>query len=197
MPASENRPEQAASLAAACLLATLLLTACDPAPDGGRFEIERLQASWTTGRLDVRFSQRLQLSPEAREALQHSVPLTLGVEIVLRDARTQNRVRKDESSYEIRYLPLSEHYQLSYLNGPREGELHTFPRLRHALAELGELRLGIETGALPAGEYELLARSYLDKHKMPPPMRLPVLFSPRWNHESAWTTTTLNIEPGA
>ena len=65
------------------------------------------------------------------------------------------------------------------------------------LAELGELRLGIDTGALPAGEYELLARSYLDKHKMPPPMRLPVLFSPRWKHESAWSTTTLNIEPGA
>ena len=174
-----------------------LLAACGTAPEGGRFEIDRLEANWSTGRMDVRFEQRLQLSQEAREALQHGVPLTVGVEVVLRDARTQSRIRKDRSFYEIRYLPLSEHYQLSYLSSPNEGEVRIFPRLRHALAELGELRLNIDTGALPAGEYELLARSFLDKHRMPPPMRLPVLFSPRWSHESAWTSTALDIEPGA
>ena len=178
-------------------LLAALLGACGAAPQGGRFEVDRLEANWSTGRMDVRFEQRLQLSQEAREALQHGVPLTVGVELVLRDARTQSRIRKDRSSYEIRYLPLSEHYQLSYLSGPGEGDVRIFPRLRHALAELGELRLSIDTGALPAGEYERLARSCLDNHRMPPPMRLPVLFSPRWSHESAWTSTVLDIEPGA
>lgn len=197
MPAFKNRPDRPVRRPAAWLLAALLLGGCGPAQEGGRFELDRLDANWSTGRLDVRFSQRLRLSPEARNALQHGVPLTVGVELVLRDAHTQNRIRRDRFFYEIRYLPLSEHYQLSRLSDDGDDELRTFPRLRHALAELSDLRLSVETGALPGGEYELLARSYLDKRRMPPPMRLPVLFSPRWNHESAWTSTALEIEPGA
>jgi hypothetical protein len=168
----------------------LLLGACSAENQNQRFEIRDLRADWASGRMDVRLQQRLELGPEAREALLHGVPLTLGVEVVLRDARTQTRLKKQRNLYEIRYLPLSEHYQLTR---NETGESQTFPRLRHALAELGELRLSVETGVLPEGEYELLARSFLDKRRVPPPMRLPVLFSPRWNHESAWTTWPLDI----
>ena len=66
-----------------------------------------------------------------------------------------------------------------------------------ALADLADLEVRFETGALPSGEYELLARSFLDKQKMPPPMRLPVMFSSRWKHESAWSSSQLEIEPEA
>mgnify|MGYP002063051270 FL=1 len=170
--------------------AVLLLGACSAENQNQRFEIRDLRADWASGRMDVHLQQRLELGPEAREALLHGVPLTLGVEVVLRDARTQTRLKKQRSLYEIRYLPLSEHYQLTR---NETGESQTFPRLRHALAELGELRLSVETGVLPEGEYELLARSFLDKRRVPPPMRLPVLFSPRWNHESAWTKWPLDI----
>ena len=176
------------------LAAALLLGACGPATENDRFEIGDLRAEWASGRMDVHLVQRLELGPEAREALLHGVPLTLGVELVLRDARTQTRLKKQRSLYEIRYLPLSEHYQLTRND---TGVAQTFPRLRHALAQLGELRLSVETGVLPEGEYELLARSFLDKRRVPPPMRLPVLFSPRWNHESAWTTWPLEIDRGA
>ena len=168
----------------------LLLGACSDENQDHRFEIHDLKANWASGRMDVQLQQRLELGPEAREALLHGVPLTLGVEVVLRDARTQTRLKKQRSLYEIRYLPLSEHYQLTQ---DETGEAQTFPRLRHALAALDELRLSVETGVLPEGEYELLARSFLDKRRVPPPMRLPVLFSPRWNHESAWTTWPLDI----
>lgn len=178
------------------LLATavLLLGACGATDGNNRFEILDVRAEWANGRMDVRLEQRLELGPEAREALLHGVPLTLAVELVLRDARTRTRLEKQRSLYEIRYLPLSEHYQLTR---EASGESQTFPRLRHALAELGELRLSVKTGALPSGEYELLARSYLDRRRVPPPMRLPLLFSPDWNHESAWTTWPLVIEQGA
>lgn len=172
------------------LAAVAALAACGDQPQGGQFEVDRVEARWANGRMDVAFEQRLKLSQEAMDALEHGVPLTVGVELVLRDARTQTRVRENESQYEISYLPLSEHYQLS---GPDGEVIQTYPRLRHALAELGSLELSFETGALPSGEYELLARSFLDKHKMPPPMRLPVLFSPRWNHESDWTSWPLEI----
>jgi hypothetical protein len=172
----------------------LLLSACGDADQSGRFELGEVEARWSNGRMEVRFEQDLSLSPEARNALVHGVPLTVGVELILRDAKTQTRLKKNESFYEIRYLPLSEHYQLT---GPGDYNLRTFPRLRHALAELGDLQVQFETGALPSGEYELLARSFLDKQKMPPPMRLPVMFSSRWKHESAWSSSQLEIEPEA
>ena len=176
------------------ILASLLVAACAEGEPGGRFEISDVRAHWSNGRMTVDFRQDLSLSGEARNALVHGVPLTLGVELVLRDGRSQTRVHKNDSQYEIRYLPLSEHYQLT---DPESESVRTFPRLRHALAELNSLQVTFETGALPQGEYELLARSFLDKRRMPPPMRLPALFSPRWKHESNWTTWPLTIEPGA
>lgn len=179
-----------------CLLAitTPLLGGCGNGQAGGEFEVEQVSAHWSNGRVDVSYRQSLKLSPEAQNALVHGVPIILEIEMILRDARSQTRVSKRRSRHEIRYLPLSEHYRLS----TGDGELiRTFPRLRHALAALGRGELSFQTGALPAGEYELLVRTYLDKRVMPPPMRLPVLFSANWNHESDWTSWPLNIEPGA
>lgn len=170
------------------------LSACGSKAEGGSFEVSHVEARWANGRMNVSYEQNLKLSQEAQNALVHGVPLTLEFELILRDAETQTRVKKSKSRHEIRFLPLSEHYQLSEDEGQH---VQTFPRLRHALAALGRSELTVETGALPGGEYELLVRSYLDKHDMPPPMRLPVLFSPRWNHESAWTSWPLEIRPGA
>ena len=192
MPGCSNRNRRITAVPV--LLAAIGLTACGGQAQGGRFEVHAVDASWSNGRMEVSFEQALSLSPEARNALVHGVPLTLALELVLRDAKTQTRLKKHRAQYEIRYLPLSEHYQLSR---PGSDASQTFPRLRHALAELGSLELEVETGALPRGEYELLTRSFLDKQEMPPPMRLPVLFSPRWSHESEWTSWPLNIEPGA
>ncbi|MGD8346145.1 MAG: DUF4390 domain-containing protein [Lysobacterales bacterium] len=175
-------------------LAAVLLPACGSGENEGRFDIDRVEANWSNGQMQVRLMQTVQLSREARTALVHGVPLTLAVELVLRDGKMGTRIRKHESSWQISYLPLSERYQLSRSDG---SELRTFARLRHALAELGNVNVELETGALPQGEYELLVRGYLDKERVPPPMRLPVLFSPRWRHRSEWTAWTMNIEPGA
>lgn len=177
---------------AAALL--LMLSACGNDMEQGRFEIRNIDAQWSNGRLHVTFEQIVTLSPEARNALVHGVPLTLSVELVLREGQGRTRVRKQEASWEVRYLPLSDRYRISRTDGSEGG---TYPRLRHALSEIGRVSLDIETGALPQGEYELLARGFLDKRRVPPPMRLPVLFSPRWGHRSEWTAWTVEIEPGA
>ena len=188
--------ERVSRLAPLLLAAMLLLTlcACSGQYQGGTFEISEIDARWANGIIDVRVNQSLELSQEARRALQHGVTLSVEVEFVLRDARTQTRLQKFNSLYQIRYLPLSERFQLT---GPDDEDTRTFPRLRHALSDLGRLDVTFKTGVLPSGEYELLARSFLDKRKMPPPMRLPVMFSQKWDHESDWTSWPLEVEPGA
>lgn len=169
------------------------VSACGKQPEGGQFEIGRLDAHWANGRLLGDCELDLSLSAEARNALRHGVPLSIELELILRSSADQTRVGDETRRYEIRYLPLSEHYQVAGLG---EGHTAIFPRLRHALAELSRLDFSIDTGALPAGEYELLARSRLDHDSMPPPMRLPALFDPRWKHASPWSSWPLTIDPG-
>jgi len=146
------------------------------------------------GRLQVSCRQKLALSEDARAALVHGVALTVELDFILRDASSQSRVAKFTRYYEISYLPLSERFQVADLSARTT---RTYPRLRHALAWLSNVQLSFETGILPAGEYELLARSRLDTQRMPPPMRLPTLFSAQWKHDSAWTAWPMEIQPGA
>jgi hypothetical protein len=176
------------------LTALLALAACSQPLTENRFEFTRVDSTWTNGQLSVISEQKLLLSEEARDALIHGVPLTLELELLLRDTGSQTHTGRATNSYEISYLPLSDYYQLSF---SETGEVRTFPRLRHVMAELSRLNVNIETGAVPAGDYELLARISLDQHKMPPPMRLPVLLSAKWQHDSSWTSWSLQIDPGA
>lgn len=166
---------------------------CSRPAEGGLFEVDRVEAHWANGRLEGNCTLGLRLSAEARDALRHGVPLTIELELILRNTGDQTRVGTETGRYEIRYLPLSEHYHVSGLG---RGQAGTFPRLRHALAELSSVDFSIDTGALPAGEYELLARSRLDRASMPPPMRLPALFDPGWKHASQWSSWPLTIDPG-
>jgi hypothetical protein len=174
-------------------LGPLALSGCGQPAERGLFAIDRVEAHWANGRLEGTCQLGLRLSPMARDALQHGVPLTIELELILRNTSDQTRVGTETGRYEIRYLPLSEHYQVSGLG---EGRARTFPRLRHALAALSDPDFSIVTGALPAGEYELLARSRLDHASMPPPMRLPALFDPGWQHASQWSSWPLTIHPG-
>ena len=178
----------------ALLFVFLALTACTTNQPGGTFEVLQVDAEWNNGRLAMRYRQQLNLSPEARTALDHSVPLTVVLDLVLRDSSSRVRVGSREVSYEIRYLPLSERYQVS---GPDGERVDSFPRLRHALAKLADLDVSMQTGAIPAGDYELLTRTRLDRNAMPPPMRLPALLSAKWHHDSDWSSWPLSIDPGA
>jgi hypothetical protein len=172
----------------------LTLLACSSPDSDERFELTQVDATWSNGRMKVTCEQRLALSNEAREALIHGVPLTIDLELALRDTGSQIRVADQLNSYEIRYLPMSDHYQLTH-----EGDqsVKTFPRLRHVLAALSKLQVSFDTGVLPSGEYELLARTRLDQNSMPPPMRLPVMLSARWRHDTSWSSWPLEIKPGA
>jgi hypothetical protein len=175
------------------LVAIMALAACaDPGGDG-RFELHRVEADWSNGLLSVSAEQSLSLSAEAREALEHGVPLSIETELSLHESGKRTRVMEHRDHFEIRYLPLSDHYQLSLADGLA---VKTFPRLRHVLSELSNLDFSVRTGVLPAGEYELLIRTRLDRMRMPPPMRLPAQMSADWRHDSGWTAWPLDVEPG-
>jgi len=176
------------------LVLALFLAGCSGTDSNDRFRLSRVDANWTSGWMYVNCEQQLTLSNEARNALIHGVPLTVELDLLLRDTSSQTRVGSDTSSYEIRYLPLSNHYQLSYSGS---ATVKTFPRLRHVLSELSRLSVSFETGILPAGDYELMARTRLDQRTMPPPMRLPVLLSSKWRHDTSWSSWPLEIEPEA
>ena len=165
MPVYVKAPDRATGF---LLVVLLVLAGCQSAADDNRFVIKRVDTQWSNGRLSVNSEQNLTLSNEAHEALIHGVPLTLELDLLLRNTASQVRVGSDTRLYEIRYLPMSEHYQLVQVGS---AGIKTFPRLRHVLAELSRIRLSFETGVLPAGDYELMARISLDQRTMPPPMR--------------------------
>lgn len=172
----------------------LALAACSTSESEGRFEFQMVESGWSNGLLIVSAEQSLSLSAEARNALVHGVPLSIETELSLRESGKRTRVADLSDRFEIRYLPLSDHYQLALADGLT---VKTFPRLRHVLAELSDLEFSLRTGVLPAGDYEVLIRTRLDPMRMPPPMRLPAQLSADWRHDSSWTSWPLAIEPGA
>ena len=191
MPGCEKKPDH---LVTALLLAAVLLGGCGKADQDFGFEVGNVDARWRNGRMMVNFQHDISLSAEAREALVHGVPLTLALELILRKTDNQVHVVERTDRYEIRYLPMSDHYRLTL---PAGGAARTFPRLRHVLAELSAQDISFATGPLPRGEYELLVRLHLDTQNMPPPMRLPVWLSAQWRHDSDWSAWPIDIDPQA
>jgi len=178
----------------AILLIFVLIAGCARQADDRHFELGEVDTNWSNGQLNVTVHQTLMLSSEAREALVHGVPLTLQLGLLIRHAGGGTPVKKNIYNYEIRYLPLIGQYQLTR---PGAVEIRTFPRLRHLLAELSTVGHSFSKDDLPEGSFELLVRTHLDQRKMPPPMRLPMLFSAQWRHDSDWTLWPVGNENGS
>jgi len=185
MPACASLPKGLPKVFAA--LSLLLLAAC--ADRNGEFGFEvRDVKSWVSGQhLQIALLQKISLSPDARSALQNGVPLHIEV---LAELATGDGKVSASRGFEIRYMPLSDHYQLS---SDQPAFVRTYPRLRHVLAELSEVELDMPLPDVPPGDYQLLTRSWLEKRSLPPPMRLPAWFSPNWQHDSGWQSRTVQI----
>jgi Domain of unknown function (DUF4390) len=166
----------------------LALAGCSAGPADFGFSIGRVEAKTSAAAVNVVIHQQLVLSSEARDALNHGVPLAIRTELELRAAGSHENITRATREFEIRYLPLSDHYQLTTL---QPSSTQTYPRLRHVLAELGAVSFSLHPGQLPPGEYQLRARSLLDKQNMPPPMRLPAWFSAAWKLDSGWQSWPL------
>lgn len=171
-------------------LAVFSLTACSQKPKAYGFVINKVEVSQGYQVLHVSVSQDLRLSQQAREALLKGVMLTIRVDMELRNDNKMIVVKRDTRRYQLRYLPLSERYQLASSSPER---LQTYLRLRHALAAMGELHIQLFTGPLPSGGYELRARTQIDESRLPAPMRLPAWFSSQWQHNSGWSVWPFDV----
>lgn len=175
---------------ASALSCTLLLAACVQATGDYGFRILEVQIRPGYQRLTTRYTQELALSQEAIEALEHGVPLTVQLDMELRESLTLTLLANQTRRFEIRYLPLTQTYRLAGLD---DGSRQDFPRLRHALGALGRLDLEFASGPLAPGQYEFRARTRIDERRLPAPMRLPAQFSAQWQHDSEWTTWPFEI----
>ena len=171
-------------------LAILLLAACEKqaAPVYG-FSIERVSVTPAYQSLVIAIQQDLQISDEARRALEHGVVLTIRMELELHNDNRLMVVRAEERLFQLRYLPLSERYQLS----AGDEETRVFSRLRHLLAAMDSQSIRLSTGPLLPGNYELRARVSLDKARLPTPMQMPAWFSSEWRHDSEWSVWPFEI----
>lgn len=173
-------------------LVTLLpLGGCGDRNGDFGFEIKGMDSRISGRQLEVALTQKISLSAEARNALQNGVPLHLEVRAELDTPQGDTTATR---RFEIRYLPLSDHFQLS---SGQPAVVHTFPRLRHVLAELSSVELTLPLQDIDTGTYQLKARIWLEKRKLPAPMRLPAWFAPNWQHDSGWQSWAVSIEPGS
>lgn len=168
-----------------------LITACAPANEDFGIQLQDLSAERNAGGLAVRARQEIELSDEAVRALRHGVPLHLRVDLATRDPGSWSELEERSLHYDIRYLPLSDHYQLS---GPGPGgPARTYPRLRHVLAELRDIEVRLAT-APGAGAVVVRIRSRLDRNRLPGPMQLPALLSSLWAHDSGWVSREIELD---
>lgn len=160
------------------------LTGCRGGADDYGFAINNVSIRQSHQSLVINLNQELDLSQQARSALQHGVTLTIRLDLELRNDAHIIVARRLVRRFEIRYLPLIERFQLA--TDGTDNVKH-YPRLRHALVAIDRMNIKFPTGALPPGNYELRARVLLDENRLPAPMQLPALFSPQWRHDSEWS----------
>ena len=176
------------------LVTLLALAACSPQSGDFGFSILGAELRHRGNAVEVVVHQKFDLSDEAQSALTHGVPLFIRTELELRPRDSRRDFAHLEREFEIRYLPLSELYQVT-ISQPHE--VKTFPRLRHVLAEMRTVGFTLGTTVLPTPDLELRARSSLNTRRMPPPMRLPAWFSAEWRHDTGWTSWPVESGPAA
>ncbi len=165
-------------------VALLLLGACAREPVEQRFDIRDVGLRPSGNGISVRLAIDARLSHAAQRALSRGVTLTFLVNSEVRRLDSRDLVTAARDHWTLRYLPLSEQYQL---NGPGPEDSETYPRLRHVMRELGQLQYRVETDALAPGQYEFRVRARLDRSALPAPMQLPAMLFPYLRHDSGWT----------
>lgn len=179
---------------------TWLLSACTPADESpGHLRLIDPQPQWQGDTLGLVAGIDFSPGPAVVEALSHGVTVHIRVsihvsrplELWVDDDRTRNH------RFEIRYLPLIRHYEVTDL---KTGEQLSFPRLFMVLDWLKrpqwmDTRFTAEDHR---GEsWRMQARVDIDRTRLPSPMRLPVWFDRNWSLGEPWHRFGVEARPGS
>jgi len=171
----------------------LLLVACQAPETGGQRDGDALTLElidpvlqWRDGVLGVVSGIAFSPSSAVLEALDHGVAVTVVVAtrihpihgVLASSDQTRNH------RFEIRYLPLIEHYQLTEL---KTGTMATYPRLRllvSALAEPRFLDTHLTREAIRDRSWHVQAKPDIDRERLPAPMQLAVWGDSEWQSQA-------------
>ena len=168
----------------------LLISGCsEPAGKHG-ITINQVDARGSGFSLTLNIHQEMVFSRAANRAIKNGVTLTFLATLEFRNAANLALLKTVQNSYDVRYLPMSKRYQLV---DNATGMTSTYPRLRHVLRALSNLRITLKNSQLPAGEYELKTRVRLDRSRLPGPVQIPALLFNQWHHDSGWTQWQITI----
>lgn len=157
--------------------------------DAGLFRVRSVNSELVAGVYFVNALLELNLSGEAREALESGVPLIVHVEVDLIRIR---RFWIDDEEYDVdqrfslEYHALTERYIVRNLNG---GEQASFATLSSALNYLGRIeRLPFIDATLldPQRGYDARIRAELDMDEFSGPLRLLTFWRREFSLSSDW-----------
>lgn len=175
---------------------SLLLLCIGPAAADHDFEVRRVETQLGADgryRLDARIDY--DFSPEALEALEHGVPLTVLIHLQVRRAGAwiwEDSLLDTQLRRTIRYKPLSERYEVSRLaERTGRGFVSREAALR-ALGQIEDLDLFPAERLDPALDYEVQLKTELDIEELPLPLRPMAYLKPSWKLSSGWTKWPLN-----
>lgn len=163
-----------------------------PAPllAGDEFQIKEVRTRLEAGVFVLDADIELQFSPEALEALDNGVPLTIVLHFQVRNADAwiwEDSAADLRLRYAVRYKPLSERYEVYRLPGERG---RSFVSREAAIAALGELR-GLQIVSKdrldPESDYRVHIKAELDIEELPLPLRPIAYLRPAWKLGSSWT----------
>jgi hypothetical protein len=166
-----------------------VVTAVLDADDPGRFEVREASAELVDGVYFLNASIALQLSTEARSALESGVPLMIRFDVELIHGRRfwfDNEAASLRQLFQLEYHALSERYIVQNRNS---GDQESFGTLASALAFVGRVEhLPLIDAALLDSDrdYDVRLRAVLDVEQFPGPLRLLAFWRRDWSLASEW-----------
>ena len=166
-----------------------LLSACQPlSNEKPTLTLIDPHPRWHAGQLGLEAGVAFEPAPAVIEALQHGViiPIRVTTRVARRHPVLAPSERTRSHRFEIRYLPLTQRYELRDV---RADEASSHPRLSMALEALASPRwmsVQLDQADLEEGAWLVEARVDIDRTRVPSPMRLTVWLERDWRPGGRW-----------
>jgi Domain of unknown function (DUF4390) len=167
------------------LLLLVFVSGLGRADDGFMIQRAEVQRRGTDYVLNADIAYRF--SPEALEALDNGVPLTIVLQWTIERERTywwNQQLVADRRKLEIRYHPLGQLYQMST---EESADPQRYASLRALLSALGTIRglpIVTEDRLEPGASYLISLGVSLDIESLPLPLRPTAYLTPGWHLSS-------------